>query len=79
MQQYGSLPLRHRCTSTLSFSTFTILLTEMTIPSSAIAVTRLLQPVLERNGVPGAAAALVCGGVDVGKAVVGSHDIPLSG
>jgi aldehyde dehydrogenase family 7 protein A1 len=30
-----------------------------------------------RNGLPGAAAALVCGDVDVGKELVGSEDIPL--
>lgn len=43
----------------------------------AIAVTKLVEPVLERNGLPGAAAALVCGDVDVGKEIVGSHDVPL--
>ncbi|WVQ85991.1 hypothetical protein IAT38_008159 [Cryptococcus sp. DSM 104549] len=46
-------------------------------PLSSIAVIRLIQPVLERNGLPGAAAALVCGGIDVGKSIVGSEDIPL--
>ncbi|WRT70538.1 uncharacterized protein IL334_007536 [Kwoniella shivajii] len=46
-------------------------------PLTAIAVAKLIQPVLERNGLPGAAAALVCGGVDVGKTVVGSTDVPL--
>lgn len=45
--------------------------------SCAIAVTKLVAPVLEANGLPGAAAALVCGDVDVGKTVVGSEDIPL--
>lgn len=43
----------------------------------AIAVTKLIEPILERNGLPGAAAALVCGDVDVGKEIVGSPDIPL--
>jgi hypothetical protein len=52
--------------------------TRLTIISCSIAVTRLLQPVLERNGLPGAVASLVCGGVDVGKEVVGSHDVDLS-
>ncbi|WVQ63131.1 uncharacterized protein L199_001282 [Kwoniella botswanensis] len=46
-------------------------------PLASIAVTKLIQPVLEKNGLPAAVAALVCGGVDVGKAVVGSTDIPL--
>jgi aldehyde dehydrogenase family 7 protein A1 len=40
-------------------------------------VTKLIQPILERNGLPGAAAALVCGDIDVGKELVGSPDIPL--
>lgn len=48
-----------------------------TTPLCAIAVTKLITPVLEANGLPGAAAALVCGDVDVGKTVVGSEDIPL--
>ncbi|UOH79695.1 hypothetical protein LQV05_000704 [Cryptococcus neoformans] len=46
-------------------------------PLTAIAVTRLIQPVLEKNGLPGATAALVCGGVDVGRTIVGNEDIPL--
>ncbi|WVQ95693.1 hypothetical protein IAU59_002792 [Kwoniella sp. CBS 9459] len=46
-------------------------------PLTAIAVTCLIQPVLERNGLPGAAASLVCGGTEVGKTVVASTDIPL--
>jgi aldehyde dehydrogenase family 7 protein A1 len=44
----------------------------------SIAIIKLIQPILERNGLPGGVAALVCGDVDVGKAIVGSHDIPLS-
>jgi aldehyde dehydrogenase family 7 protein A1 len=40
-------------------------------------VTKLIEPILVRNGLPGAAAALVCGDVDVGKELVGSEDIPL--
>ncbi|WWC65400.1 uncharacterized protein I303_108018 [Kwoniella dejecticola CBS 10117] len=46
-------------------------------PLSSIAVTKLIQPVFEKNGLPAAAAALVCGGVDVGKTLVGSADVPL--
>ncbi len=45
----------------------------------SIAVTRLIEPVLERNGLPGAAVSLVCGGVDVGKEVVGSPSVDLGG
>jgi hypothetical protein len=40
-------------------------------------VTKLIAPVFESNGLPGAAAALVCGGADVGKEVVGSRDVDL--
>jgi aldehyde dehydrogenase family 7 protein A1 len=37
----------------------------------------LIEPILIRNGLPGAAAALVCGDIEVGKELVGSEDIPL--
>ena len=43
----------------------------------AIAITKLIEPILIRNGLPGAAAALVCGDIDVGKELVGTEDIPL--
>jgi len=43
----------------------------------AIAITKLIEPILIRNGLPGAAAALVCGDIEVGKELVGSGDIPL--
>ncbi|WWC92122.1 uncharacterized protein L201_007076 [Kwoniella dendrophila CBS 6074] len=46
-------------------------------PLVSIAVTKLIQPVFERNGLPAAAAALVCGGIDAGKTVVASTDVPL--
>ncbi|WWC72429.1 uncharacterized protein I206_106391 [Kwoniella pini CBS 10737] len=46
-------------------------------PLSSIAITKLIQPVFEKNGLPAAAAALVCGGVDVGKTLVGSEEVPL--
>lgn len=39
---------------------------------------RLLEPVLERNGLPGAVASLVCGDIDVGKEIVGSKDVDMS-
>lgn len=48
-----------------------------TTPLCSIAITRLVQPVLEKNGISGAAAALVCGDVDVGKALVGSRDVDM--
>jgi hypothetical protein len=43
----------------------------------AIAITKLIEPILIKNGLPGAAAALVCGDIEVGKELVGSEDIPL--
>lgn len=46
-------------------------------PLCSIAVTKLVTSVLERNGIPGAAAALVIGGKDVGEAVVESHQVDL--
>ncbi|KAH0831150.1 NAD-aldehyde dehydrogenase [Lanmaoa asiatica] len=46
-------------------------------PLCAIAVTKIIADVLERNGVPGAASALVTGGKDLGEAVVNSAHIPL--
>ncbi|KAL4071772.1 NAD-aldehyde dehydrogenase [Scleroderma citrinum] len=46
-------------------------------PLCAIAVTKIIAHVLEKNGIPGAVSALVSGGKDVGEAVVNSPDIPL--
>ncbi|ORX41162.1 Aldehyde/histidinol dehydrogenase [Kockovaella imperatae] len=46
-------------------------------PLCAIAVTKLLTPILEKNGLPGAAMSLVCGDVDVGKSIVASRDVDL--
>ncbi|KAF9224804.1 NAD-aldehyde dehydrogenase [Gyrodon lividus] len=43
----------------------------------AIAVTKIIAGILERNGIPGAVSALVTGGKDVGEAVVESADVPL--
>lgn len=48
-----------------------------TTPLCSVAVTRIIQPVLERNGLPGAVAALVTGDVEVGKEIVGSPDIDM--
>jgi hypothetical protein len=43
----------------------------------AIAVTKIVADVLEKNGIDGAVAGLVCGGKDVGEGVVGSTDIDM--
>ncbi|KAK4687901.1 hypothetical protein P7C73_g2201, partial [Tremellales sp. Uapishka_1] len=48
-----------------------------TTPLCSIAITKLIQPVLERNGLPGAVASLICGGVDVGKEIVGNEEVHL--
>ena len=48
-----------------------------TTPLCAIAVTKIVSTVLERNGIPGAVASLVTGGKDTGKAIVESHDVEL--
>jgi aldehyde dehydrogenase family 7 protein A1 len=46
-------------------------------PLCAIAVTKIVSSVLERNDIPGAVAGLVTGGNDVGAAMVESHDVDL--
>ncbi|KAF8684952.1 dehydrogenase [Rhizoctonia solani] len=46
-----------------------------TTPLCAVATTKIISRVLEQNGVHGAAAGLVCGGKDVGEAVVGSPSV----
>jgi len=46
-------------------------------PLCAIAVTKIIAKVLEKNGLPGAVSALVSGCKDVGEAIVNSADIPL--
>ncbi|KAB5588786.1 hypothetical protein CTheo_7773 [Ceratobasidium theobromae] len=48
-----------------------------TTPLCAVATTKIIARVLEQNGVHGAAAALVCGGKDVGEAVVGSSSVDM--
>ncbi|GMK54485.1 hypothetical protein CspeluHIS016_0110710 [Cutaneotrichosporon spelunceum] len=48
-----------------------------TTPLCAIAVTKIVQKVLEDSGLPGAAASLVTGDIDVGKNLVASTDLPL--
>ncbi|KAA1478507.1 NAD-aldehyde dehydrogenase [Dentipellis sp. KUC8613] len=46
-------------------------------PLCALAITRIVSIVLERNGIPGAIAALITGSRDVGEALVQSKDIDL--
>ncbi|KAL1658438.1 Aldehyde/histidinol dehydrogenase [Schizophyllum commune] len=48
-----------------------------TTPLCAIATTRIVADVLEKNGLPGAIASLAVGGQDVGEAIVESPDVPL--
>lgn len=48
-----------------------------TTPLVSVAVTRLIAPVLEKNGLPGAVASLVCGDVEVGKELVGSEQVQM--
>eukprot|EP01136_Pigoraptor_vietnamica_P032357 Opistho-1_new@94110 len=48
-----------------------------TVALSAIAVTRIIQGVLERNKLPGAIASLVCGGADIGKAMAEDKNVNL--
>ena len=48
-----------------------------TTPLCAIAVTKMVSSVLERNGIPGAVAGLVTGGKDIGEALVESNDVEL--
>ncbi|KJA17793.1 hypothetical protein HYPSUDRAFT_45979 [Hypholoma sublateritium FD-334 SS-4] len=48
-----------------------------TTPLCAIAVTKIVSSVLERNGLPGAVASLVTGGKDAGEAIVESRDVEL--
>lgn len=48
-----------------------------TTPLCAIAVTKMVSSVLERNGIPGAVAGLVTGGKDTGEALVESNDVEL--
>ncbi|KAG9001013.1 hypothetical protein FRB94_005037 [Tulasnella sp. JGI-2019a] len=46
-------------------------------PLCAVAVTKIVSKVLEKNGIPGAVAGLVCGGKEVGEAVVSSKDVDM--
>ena len=48
-----------------------------TTPLCAIAVTKIISDVLERNGIPGAVASLIVGGNETGRQLVESSDIDL--
>ncbi|KAH9947837.1 NAD-aldehyde dehydrogenase [Amylocystis lapponica] len=48
-----------------------------TTPLCAIAVTKIVSSVLEKNGVPGAVAGLVVGGKDVGAGIAESQDVDM--
>ncbi|KZT54483.1 putative aldehyde dehydrogenase family 7 member A1 [Calocera cornea HHB12733] len=48
-----------------------------TTPLCAIAVTRIVAEVLEKNGIDGAIASLVCGGVEVGETLVSDKGVDL--
>jgi len=48
-----------------------------TTPLCAIAVTKIVSGVLERNGIPGAIAGLVVGGKETGREVVESQGVDL--
>ena len=48
-----------------------------TTPLTAIALTKIIAEVLERNDIPGAVAALVTGGREVGEAVVESEHVDM--
>ena len=48
-----------------------------TTPLCAIAITKIVSQVLERNGIPGAVAGLIVGDKDTGVEVVESPDVEL--
>ncbi|KAF7490966.1 Alpha-aminoadipic semialdehyde dehydrogenase [Sarcoptes scabiei] len=43
----------------------------------AIAVTKILNKVFERNGLPGSICSMICGGSEIGKAMADDHRVPL--
>lgn len=46
-------------------------------PLVAIATTRIMASVLERNGIPGSVASLITGGPDIGETLVNDKRVPL--
>ncbi|EIW69829.1 hypothetical protein TREMEDRAFT_61600 [Tremella mesenterica DSM 1558] len=49
----------------------------ITTPLTSVAVTKLLEPVIEANGLPGATISLITGGVETGKQLVSSPLVDL--
>jgi aldehyde dehydrogenase family 7 protein A1 len=49
-----------------------------TTPLCSVATTKIIAKVLEKNGIDGAVAGLVCGGKDTGETVVASRDVDMS-
>lgn len=48
-----------------------------TTPLVSVAVTKLIAPILEKNGLPGSVAALICGDRDVGETLVANKEIQM--
>merc|ERR1711970_114501 len=46
-------------------------------PLVSVATTKIVQSVLEKNGLPGAISTLCCGGADIGSAIAKDERIPL--
>jgi aldehyde dehydrogenase family 7 member A1 len=74
---FYSLHLIRNLALSLAAGNATIWKPSPTTPLCAIAVTKLVSSVLERNGIPGAVANLVTGGKDMGEALVGCNEVEL--
>ena len=46
-------------------------------PLTSVAITKVIQGVLEKNDLPGAVSSLVCGSTDVGSSMVADEKINL--
>lgn len=75
---YSSLvPARRNLSLSMAAGNATIWKPSHTTPLCAIAVTKIVSAVLEKNGIPGAVAGLVTGGRDVGEAVVDDQRVDM--
>lgn len=76
---YGYLTTLKRRNLALAFAAgnATLWKPSPTTPLCSIAITTIVSKVLERNEIPGAVAALVTGGSDVGEAIVESPEVDL--